>query len=241
MAAALAGAAEDVARGVANAGVERGLQERVGVGARAAASPRPSGRRAAASTRCRPASPSRAPPASPRGGRRRRRGRVAGDAIRPPVASRCASAACATTLVVTSAFQRAEHHLLEQRRGGDDVADPQPRKEHLRERADVDHLAGAIEGLQRRDRRAFVAQLAVVVVLEDRHLVLVGEREQRPPARVAHDRRRSGSAPRASCRRASRAAPAARAPARRCRGPPRRRRPLMTFAWQAVKATRAPK
>ena len=54
----------------------------------------------------------------------------------------------------------------------------------------MDHLPRAIERLQGRNRRPEEAELAVVVVLEDRHLVLVGEREELAAAGVAHHRSR---------------------------------------------------
>ena len=50
--------------------------------------------------------------------------------------------------------------------GNDDVADAQRREEHLAEGADVDDARVAVEPLQRRDRLALVAVLAVVVVLD---------------------------------------------------------------------------
>ena len=83
-----------------------------------------------------------------------------------------------------------QHHLLEQRTGGDDETHAERREEHLRERPGMDHLPRVIEPLQRRNRRPVEAELAVVVVLEDRHLVLVGEREELAAAGVAHHRSR---------------------------------------------------
>src|SRR5207245_3337768 len=55
---------------------------------------------------------------------------------------------------------------------------PDRREEDLREGPRVDHLTGGIDALQRRERRAAIAKLAVVVVLEDRRLVAVGELEK---------------------------------------------------------------
>ncbi len=68
----------------------------------------------------------------------------------------------------------------------DHVAHPQARKQHLPETADVDHLPGFVESLQRRERPAAVAEFAVVVVLDDPDVVLAREFEQRAAAREAH-------------------------------------------------------
>ena len=61
--------------------------------------------------------------------------------------------------------------------GGDDVAEPQARRERLRHRADIDDAAGAIEALQRLLRR-LVEQLAVIAVLDDDLVVAAGARQQ---------------------------------------------------------------
>ena len=64
---------------------------------------------------------------------------------------------------------------------GDEPADAHAREERLREGADVDHVAGAIERPQRRRGAAAHAQVVLEVVLEDRHAVPGGDLEQ-PPA-----------------------------------------------------------
>ncbi len=62
--------------------------------------------------------------------------------------------------------------------GQDDVPAPQPGVEHLGEAADVQHHAAGVEGGQGRHRVAAVAELAVVVVLDDRRAELVRDLEQ---------------------------------------------------------------
>ena len=65
---------------------------------------------------------------------------------------------------------------------GGDVADAQARREHLRERADVDHAAVRIHAAERRQRIALEAQRRVGVVLDHEHVVADGELEHgRPP------------------------------------------------------------
>ena len=66
------------------------------------------------------------------------------------------------------------------------ITDPQPREQRLAEAADIDHLPGRIETLQRRERPAAVAEFAVVVVLDDPAAVLARVFEQHPPPREAH-------------------------------------------------------
>ena len=59
---------------------------------------------------------------------------------------------------------------------GDDVAEPQRRRQGLRERADMDDLR-RVERIERRRRRAAApGQVGVALVLEDRHAVFAGER-----------------------------------------------------------------
>jgi hypothetical protein len=65
-------------------------------------------------------------------------------------------------------------------------------KQHrLRERAHVDHPAVAVEGLERLDRPPAVAELAVVVVLDDGGVGPVGPLEQgEAPREREHDAER---------------------------------------------------
>ena len=69
----------------------------------------------------------------------------------------------------------ADGHLGEHRLRADRVADAHARGDDLRERAGVEHDALLVEGLDRRQRLAGIAQVAVGVVLEDHHAVLLGE------------------------------------------------------------------
>ncbi len=79
------------------------------------------------------------------------------------------------------AAQRAE--FGDQAGRGDDVAEPQARRERLRHRADIDDAARAVDALQRLLRR-FVEKLAVIAVLDDDLVVAAGAREQILPALV---------------------------------------------------------
>jgi hypothetical protein len=89
----------------------------------------------------------------------------------------------------------AEVQLLEHRPRGDRPAEAQPRREDLRERAQVDHeVRGAaapdrvrrVERVQRRQRLALVAQQPVGVVLEHQQLALARDLDQPPAARQRH-------------------------------------------------------
>src|SRR5437867_2053975 len=76
---------------------------------------------------------------------------------------------------------------LGQRRRRHQPAEPQPREQHLRERADVDHDAVAIERLERRRGPLTVIEAAVEAVLDHRHL-MARRRRQQPQGDVAPDR-----------------------------------------------------
>ena len=68
---------------------------------------------------------------------------------------------------------------VDERLGHHEIAEPQPRQQHLAEGAREDHAAVRIEPLQRRKRAALVTKLAVVVVLEDEALARRGPCEER--------------------------------------------------------------
>ena len=53
--------------------------------------------------------------------------------------------------------------------------EPQPRKQHLRERAEIEHVFVPVESLERRDRLAGVAEIRVEMVFEKRHAVADGD------------------------------------------------------------------
>ena len=82
--------------------------------------------------------------------------------------------------------------LVDQRTRRDDVAEPQRRRQALRDRADVDHAAALVEALQRRHRRAGVQVLGFVVVFDDDEIALLGQAQQAVPALEAQ--RRGGRA-----------------------------------------------
>src|SRR5439155_13102430 len=65
---------------------------------------------------------------------------------------------------------------------GAQPAETDARAEDLRQRARADHAPARVERVERRQRLALEAQLAVGVVLEDEGLVLLGERYQGLPA-----------------------------------------------------------
>ena len=76
-------------------------------------------------------------------------------------------------------------------RGATDEADPQRRREHLGQRAEVDDSTVGVESLQRLERPAGVAELAVVVVLDDRRVVCRRPAQQGQAACVGqHDAER---------------------------------------------------
>ena len=83
----------------------------------------------------------------------------------------------------------AEHR--HQRRRQHQVAQPQLRRQRLGERADVEHPAIRIHGLQRIDRPLAIAEFAVVVVLHDPGTVLPGPLQQfHPPGHGQHTAQR---------------------------------------------------
>ena len=99
-----------------------------------------------------------------------------------------------------SAALLAEVHLLEHGPRRRRPADPQARRQDLRERAEVDHVLAAVERVQRRQRRALVAQQAVRVVLEDQQLALRGDLDQPPPPLERQGDARPGSGSSGRCR-----------------------------------------
>src|SRR5262249_56628071 len=102
---------------------------------------------------------------------------------KPRVARSVASAACSTTPLPKSLARR---EPCEERPVGNDIAETQRGEEHLGEGACIDDLAGRVPRLERGQCRTRVAQLAVVVVLQDRDLVFVREREERASPCRAH-------------------------------------------------------
>ena len=76
---------------------------------------------------------------------------------------------------------------LDELRRHDDVGDAERREHRLRHRADIDDAAAVIEALHGGDRMAAEAVLAVVVVLDDPGVVLLGELEQAEADVHRHD------------------------------------------------------
>lgn len=78
----------------------------------------------------------------------------------------------------------------DQRRAGPgrcrDIARTQARKQALGKRADVEHALAAVERLQRIERPRGVAELAVVVVLDDDRIAFARETQQLGAARSRH-------------------------------------------------------
>ena len=101
----------------------------------------------------------------------------------------------------------AEHDLLHHRRRRAEPAEPDPRREDLRQRPQVEHVVAPVELVERLVRLALVAQQAVGIVLDHEQLPLPRQRHQpRPPLRRhRHARRGSGSS--APSRRTSAAGP----------------------------------
>jgi hypothetical protein len=83
------------------------------------------------------------------------------------------------------------HESLQQRARYHGVADAQTREERLVERADVDHLLGVVEPLQRCERRSRIAELTGVVVLDDERAVASCPRQQLQASRHGQRQRRS--------------------------------------------------
>ena len=67
---------------------------------------------------------------------------------------------------------------LDELRRDDDVGDAERREHRLRQRADIDDAAAVVQALHRRDRMPAEAILAVVVVLDDPGVVLLGDMEE---------------------------------------------------------------
>ncbi len=101
-----------------------------------------------------------------------------------------ASACCSSA---GSPWSRSEREASSRSRHGsgrDEPAEPQRRRQRLGDRADVDHEVRP-QALERADRRAVVAVLGVVVVLDDQRVPLLGPAQQRgPPLGAEHDARR---------------------------------------------------
>ena len=77
-----------------------------------------------------------------------------------------------------------------QRFRGKIEAEPQRREHRLREGADIDHALGMVGALQRRQRPPVIAELAVIIVLDDPGVTLVGGAEQVDAAPAGSSRRR---------------------------------------------------
>ena len=78
------------------------------------------------------------------------------------------------------------HDFFQQRLGRHQIAGAQARKEDLGKGADIGDAAGAIHALERGERRAAIAEFAVVIVLDDPGLVALGPVEQRQAAAHGH-------------------------------------------------------
>ena len=81
---------------------------------------------------------------------------------------------------------------LDELRREDEPAEPEPGRERLAGGAGVDHAVGS-EALQRADRRAVVAVLGVVVVLDDQRVALARPAARRRRATGPTARRRSAT------------------------------------------------
>ena len=98
-----------------------------------------------------------------------------------------ASASCSMRAVPRSASSFSARIGVDERRRRDEPADPERGRERLARRAGVDDPIG-VEALQRADRRAVVAVLGVVVVLDRDRAALAQPAEQRGAALAAqHD------------------------------------------------------
>ena len=64
--------------------------------------------------------------------------------------------------------------MVDQLGAGDDEPEPQARSEELGERSQVDHPPVRVQPLQGRARTSLVAELAVLIVLHDDDVVLLG-------------------------------------------------------------------
>ena len=95
---------------------------------------------------------------------------------------RCLLDAAATQVVV----HLGGDEIVAQATRTDDIAQAQPREQHLREAADVDHPVTHVQRSQRRDGDAVVAELAVVVVLDHPAAALGGVVEQGHAPRQRH-------------------------------------------------------
>src|SRR4029453_13996070 len=75
---------------------------------------------------------------------------------------------------------------IDQRLRCNDVAQPQRRTKNLAHRSCINHPAGVIHPLHRRERRSRKTKLSVVIVFKDERTMRTGEIEQGRPARKAH-------------------------------------------------------
>ena len=98
---------------------------------------------------------------------------------------------------------------LDQRLGDDQPAEAEPGRQDLARGAGVHDAIGA-EALDRADRLPVVAELGVVVVLDDRRAARARPSPRAPPVAPAGGRRRSGTDGRPSRRRHRRGSPASR-------------------------------
>ena len=117
----------------------------------------------------------RARAAAPRGARRSSRASGGCGARTRRSAMKSASASCSRNGAAAVGEELGARERLDEGARQDEIPDAQRRKHHLREGADVDHALAVVERLQRVERPAAEAVLAVVVVLED-----VGARARRP-------------------------------------------------------------
>ena len=77
-------------------------------------------------------------------------------------------------------------HRLDHRRRDDDEPETQGREERLRERPDVENTPTTVEPLQTRDRTGAVAELGIVVILEDPRTGASGPVQQRETTSERH-------------------------------------------------------
>ena len=84
-------------------------------------------------------------------------------------AQNSASTICSSAPEPASVLSASMRESTSQRR--DDVADPQRRRDRLRERADVDDVAAFRHGVERRRPPAVPDQIRVAIILENRHAV----------------------------------------------------------------------
>ncbi len=76
--------------------------------------------------------------------------------------------------------------MLDHQARRDDPPHAQPRKCHLGKTVEIDDHAVLIQRLERRQRRAFVTQIAVDLIFDNRHAILRGQCDQTPPCCQIH-------------------------------------------------------